>query len=475
MMINSHDQEEDEYCGRCWPLYRMIEKNDWRGVDDFVTNDPDALTAKTIAPGSTTIFHAIVELWVDVESDDATCLLDKLASKVDPQTLEQRDELGFTALFVCAVKGNLRALKVLVKYNPDLTNKRGIFQSLPVIQAAYKGHKDTLQYLREVTYGVDIYSGNDGASMLSRLIDATLYDVALDLLKRRPTIGRDNTDSRRIVLNTLAEKPYAFASGSRLGHLQRLIYNCTPVEVELVPSIQTNGATWHKSYWMLWNALMRLEGNFGNNILHLVAKLVPSSEVAGAALQVQRELQWFKAVVKLIHPHRLGDENRSNQTPREVFTQEHKDLVKEGEKWMKETASSCSVVAALIITVVFAAAFTVPGGSDSKGIPNFLHEPSFMIFAISDMLALFSSITSVLMFLGILTSRYAEEDFLVSLPRKLIIGLVTLFFSIASMMVAFGAAVHISLSHKWNLVIIPIALVGFVPVTLFALLQFPLV
>ncbi|KDO40311.1 hypothetical protein CISIN_1g043349mg [Citrus sinensis] len=78
------------------------------------------------------------------------------------------------------------------------------------------------------------------------------------------------------------------------------------------------------------------------------------------------------------------------------------------------------------------------------------------------------------MFLGILTSRYAEEDFLVSLPRNLIIGLVTLFFSIASMMVAFGATVHISLYHKWNLVFIPIAFVGFVPVTLFALLQFPL-
>ncbi|ESR44799.1 hypothetical protein CICLE_v10003875mg [Citrus x clementina] len=130
--------------------------------------------------------------------------------------------------------------------------------------------------------------------------------------------------------------------------------------------------------------------------------------------------------------------------------------------------------AALVITVVFAAAFTVPGGSDSGGIPNLLHKLSFTIFAISDTLALFSSITSVLMFSGILTSRYAEEDFLVSLPRKLIIGLTTLFFSIASMMVAIGATVFISLYHKWNLVFIPITLVGFVPVTLFALLQFPL-
>ncbi|KAL9448564.1 hypothetical protein AB3S75_015945 [Citrus x aurantiifolia] len=131
-------------------------------------------------------------------------------------------------------------------------------------------------------------------------------------------------------------------------------------------------------------------------------------------------------------------------------------------------------LAALVITVVLAAAFTVPGGSDSGGIPNLLLKLAFTIFAISDTLTLFSSITSVLMFSGILTSRYAEEDFLVSLPRKLIIGLTTLFFSIASMMVAFGATVFISLYHKWNLVFIPIALVGFVPVTLFALLQFPL-
>lgn len=36
---------------------------------------------------------------------------------------------------------------------------------------------------------------------------------------------------------------------------------------------------------------------FGNNFLHLAAKLSPSSQlerVSGAALQMQRELQWFK-------------------------------------------------------------------------------------------------------------------------------------------------------------------------------------
>ncbi|KAL9448553.1 hypothetical protein AB3S75_015938 [Citrus x aurantiifolia] len=231
MTINSDGQGEDEYFVRYWPLYRMIEKNDWRGVEDFVTNNPDALTAKTIAPGSTTIFQAIVESLVDVESYDATCLLDKLASKVDPQTLARQDELGNTALYHCAGKGNLRALKVLVKYNPDLTTIRSKGDHLPVHVAAYGGHKDTFQYLLEVTHGVDIYSGNDGANMLSFLIDANLYDVALDLLKHYPTIGPDNIISRRVVLNSLARKPYAFESGSRLGRI--------PVEKKLAPSIQT--------------------------------------------------------------------------------------------------------------------------------------------------------------------------------------------------------------------------------------------
>lgn len=183
---------------------------------------------------------------------------------------------------------------------------------------------------------------------------------------------------------------------------------------------------------------------------------------------------FLQAVENVVPPSIHEDENFSRKSAREVFTEEHKKLAKEGERWMKETASSCTVAVTLIITVVFAAAFTVPGGNNNEGIPNFLQESSFLIFAISDALALFSSTTSLLMFLGILTSRYAEEDFLVFLPKKLIIGLITLFISIASMMVAFGATIHIVLSQPWKWVIIPIALLGCVPVTLFALLQFPL-
>ncbi|KAM1040653.1 hypothetical protein ACFX15_029399 [Malus domestica] len=175
-----------------------------------------------------------------------------------------------------------------------------------------------------------------------------------------------------------------------------------------------------------------------NNILHLAAKLAPQDQlnlVSGAALQMQRELVWFEEVEKIVQPPFIDMKNKQGKTPRELFTSEHEDLLRKGESWMKDTANSCMLVSTLIATVVFSAAFSIPGGiNDNKGTPNSIKETAFLIFAISDGVALFSSSTAILMFLYILTSRYAENDFLKSLPLKLMIGLTSLFVSITSMM-----------------------------------------
>ncbi|XVE80944.1 hypothetical protein DITRI_Ditri15bG0022400 [Diplodiscus trichospermus] len=175
------------------------------------------------------------------------------------------------------------------------------------------------------------------------------------------------------------------------------------------------------------------------NILHLAGKCNPSRRISGAALQMQREMQWFKALERFVHPLLLEERNKEKKIPREVFDDEHKELVKEGEKWMRDTASSCMVVDALIIAMVFAAIIAVPGNNE-KGIPNFRHETLFKIFVISDAAALFSSSFSLLSFVRILTSRHAAEDFLKPLPRKLLMGLMTLIFSIATMLVASSSA-----------------------------------
>ena len=145
-----------------------------------------------------------------------------------------------------------------------------------------------------------------------------------------------------------------------------------------------------------------------------------------------------------------------------------------GEKWMKDIASSCTVVGALIVTIMFAAVFTVPGGNDqNNGYPIFSKKKLFMVFIVSDALSLFSSSTSVLMFLGILTSRFAAEDFLEYLPREMIIGLSTLFFSIVAMLTTFSAALLLML-HEQSRTFIPVICLASILFTLFVLGQFRL-
>ncbi|CAA0810962.1 Ankyrin repeat family protein [Striga hermonthica] len=215
----------------------------------------------------------------------------------------------------------------------------------------------------------------------------------------------------------------------------------------------------------------------GNTLLHLAARLAPPHKlnlVSGAALQMQRELQWFEEVKKFLHPYSRERMNNSGKTPKMVFTDEHKELKAEGEKWMKDTANSCTIAAALIATVVFAAAITVPGGNASNGFPFFSTKAAFIIFAVSDAISLFTSTTSLLMFLSILTSRYAEEDFMYALPKRLCIGLVTLFMSISFMMVAFSATLYIVFGREKAWILIPVAALACLPVTSFVLLQFPL-
>lgn len=143
---------------------------------------------------------------------------------------------------------------------------------------------------------------------------------------------------------------------------------------------------------------------------------------------------------------------------------------------MKKTAESSTVVGALIITIMFAAAFTVPGGNNQDtGHPIFSDKPAFLVFIISDAISLFAASTSVLIFLGIHTARFSIDDSVVyaSLMKKLSVGFSMLFISIATMTISFCAALVLILQKKWWATI-PIVGFAVVPVGVFAYIQFPL-
>ncbi|XP_047972093.1 uncharacterized protein LOC125214895 isoform X2 [Salvia hispanica] len=213
----------------------------------------------------------------------------------------------------------------------------------------------------------------------------------------------------------------------------------------------------------------------GNNILHLAGKLAPQNKldtIPGAAWQMQREVLWFKEVEKLVQPSYRHKKNKKGQTPHELFVAEHKGIRAEGEKFMKQTAKSCMLVTILIATVVFTTAFTVPGGYNNSGVPILENKRMFVIFPLSEAVAMLSSLTSMLMFLSILTSRYSDEDFLKALPIWMVVGVSALFFSIVAMMAAFCSCL-LFFEHGWVSATLLLTFFGSVPI-MFVVLKYHL-
>ncbi|KAL5583437.1 hypothetical protein UlMin_015879, partial [Ulmus minor] len=222
--------------------------------------------------------------------------------------------------------------------------------------------------------------------------------------------------------------------------------------------------------------MMVLVDHYGENILHkLKNRSIDKTSTVKGLIKIQKELKWFEEIKSMMPPDSLKMQNVEKKTAQELLDESHKQLRINAEEGMKVTANSGIIVGILVVTIMFAAAFTVPGGNNQDtGLPLFLKKKLFKIFIISDAISLCFSTVSVLMFLAILTSRYAEKDFLKPLPRKMIIALSTLFISLTAMMIAFAATLFIMLRTEFWISLPIIVLLTSLPIIVFGVLFFPL-
>ncbi|XP_057724456.1 uncharacterized protein LOC130940361 [Arachis stenosperma] len=157
-----------------------------------------------------------------------------------------------------------------------------------------------------------------------------------------------------------------------------------------------------------------------NTMLHLAAKQPLGKDkpwgIAGSALQMMWEIKWFKYINEIVPEHFYFRNNNEKKTAGEIFAEDHKDLIKDSSEWLKDTSESFSVVAALIAGVSFATSSSVPGGNGDNGQAPLAGRPAFDTFAIASLIGLCFSVTGLIMFLAILTSRKEASDFRRSLP-----------------------------------------------------------
>ncbi|THG17091.1 hypothetical protein TEA_008169 [Camellia sinensis var. sinensis] len=224
--------------------------------------------------------------------------------------------------------------------------------------------------------------------------------------------------------------------------------------------------------------LIRKIDNNGNSILHMVGIKADDfirDDMPSPALQLQEDLLLFERIEKISMAHFTKHFNNKGQTAEKLFAANNAPLQTDAKEWLKRTSENCSIVAVLIATVAFAAAYTVPGGpNQTTGYPLLLSHPFFVIFTLTDVLSLTFALTSVITFLSILTSSFRLKDFKHSLPQRLMIGVTLLIFSVSMMMFAFAATVILMISNKQQWERIALYSVAFFPVTIFAISYLPL-
>ncbi|KAJ4702408.1 Ankyrin repeat-containing protein [Melia azedarach] len=439
-------------------LYRAALASDWEVVKRIYNENKDDIGVAISGIGLTALHIAAAKRHAD--------FVKELVKIMDENDLKKVDVFGQTALAFAAARGQVELAQEIMKNDKAIAmipDKNGL---LPIHSAAVSGHKDVVEYLyQETKYSFLFLAVGD------------VYDVALQLLEDYPDVAIACVGDYGTPLHAIARKDLPFSkldSQNVRGIPSRCLSLVERGNIEFLcilireyPDIILLHLSKENDYNIFHIAVMnRQEHVFklidelfyvyinqideeGNNILHLAGMLAPSHRLniaAGAALQMRRELLWFKEVEKFVLLMHINAKNKKGLTPKALFTEQHKDLREKGEKWMKDTTTSCMLLATLIATIVFAATFTVPGGiKEDTGSLLHIHKVSLKIFFISNAIALVSSSASIVNFLSILTSPYAEEEFLWSLPRKLRIGLVTFFISIAAMM---AHLLHFLRRHK---------------------------
>ncbi|GKU96829.1 hypothetical protein SLEP1_g10021 [Rubroshorea leprosula] len=335
-------------------LGKSIRKGDRNAVKQFFVNDNYPLDTIILPDDGCTALHfAILAGKYEIAED-----LIKMMSETD---LEKRTtSIRHTSLTLVAYIGTTHLARCIVQKNSELLTIADNNVCIPVTVACNRGRKEMTRYLYSVTppevflpqngnHGIDLMMGcmQNKILVLVAMFEATkqgIVEFVPELLKVIPPIIFPHNDGRNVFMIAIQYRQenifnllYGIHEESRLGILNDIDSN-------------------------------------GNNVLHVAGEIAPPSQLArifSPALQMQRELQWFKEVERIVPEWCKESKNGEDETAYEVFSNSHKELVKEGEKWMRDTASSFSVVGTLIITIMFAAAFTLPGGNAQDGLDVF--------------------------------------------------------------------------------------------------------
>ncbi|XP_078150748.1 uncharacterized protein LOC144546090 [Carex rostrata] len=323
-----------------------------------------------VSPLLPAIAQALERAAISLDPDRLRASIVKQMLKKRPQLAYHKETSGRNPLHGAIFQNNLELVKLFLEYDPNLAYIK-TERLTPFIIAVQKGFvsiaKEIMSVCPDSIYALDI----NGDNALMHAINFEKLD-SFDYILKTSQVHRQINQ----------------ANNNGMRPLHRAAMQCDP---KLVRSLLA-----HKG--QDYTAVDKSASTAVNTVYH--------------QHEFWKTLKWNETFTLLSNEipstwkHEIGDEAKKLNK---------KAAIKEVKSLTKKYTSNTSLVAALLATITFAAAFSLPGGFSPDpthaGLPVFVRKITFQLFLISDTIAMCSSLAVA--FLCILAT-WEDLDFLLN-------------------------------------------------------------
>ncbi|KAK3199518.1 hypothetical protein Dsin_022933 [Dipteronia sinensis] len=478
-------------------LLKAIRQGNRDRIRRLAKEKPEFFTKRS--PQGNTILHIAAKL-------GKYSVVDEIIDH-HPSLVNETNSKGETPVHTAAAAGNNYVFDMLIhrrKKVLDGTTKRTVTLpgtltvevmrmqdnegNTPLHIAVRNGHFEVVRNILSKDSSLLQCLNQAGKSPLSIAIDASLTTIAhyiihkfkkysldstgTDLMKllRTAILRNDSAKNGRLNLLKMLVNDYPDASevfdhrqcnilhlAAEFGHAKMVSYLLNLPEIkDFVNSPDVDGNTplhlaamhFNSDVVYILSKNKKVNIRATNNELKTALEIVAhSSENPKRAIQKHLTIKALKAAYanRALNPEDILENMRFSGTIGDIE-------VKDDHKG-KEMAQTLSVMATLIATFTFTAAFTMPGGYTSddpnKGAAVLITKTAFKAFVVTDTIAMTSSMTAAVVVFWSFW-RSSRESFMDTLP--LAIGLT--WIGLVSMSIAFVTGLFVVLSHDMTLAIV---------------------
>ncbi|GKV05749.1 hypothetical protein SLEP1_g17721 [Rubroshorea leprosula] len=390
---------------------------------------------------------------------------------------------GYDAFHIAAKQGDMAVLKVLMGVAPELLITFDSSNRTALHTAALQGHVDVVNFLLEKGSSVVLIGMNNGKTALHAAARNEHLEIVKALLRKEPGIATRIDKKGQTALHKAVKRENV-----------EVVNELVSLDPSLINMVDAKGNTalhiaTRKGRTQIVLELLNHSGVNKQAVNKFEETALDTAEKTGhkeiATILRKHGIQ----CAKLIKPQPRNTDRELQQTVRDIKYDVHnqfqhsrqttkrvqdmaKRLNKRHREGLNNAINSTTIVAVLIATVAFAAIFNVPAQyvdnpkainpGFSLGEARIAPKPEFLIFFISDSLALFISLALVVVQTSVVVIESEAKKEMMAIINKLM-WLACVLISIAFLALSY---VVLGENGKWLAIILTIVGTGIMVSTL---------